>query len=371
MFRFNLIFLFFYFNSYICFAQSQNKDDDVKLDLKVLDSTLQGPIKWKSEDGAGEKTATLINKKDTAEKSASKNNKKSKKSVVKKVENQDISKNAVGTDNNLNQKADSIEKIVPVKDLKVVTDNNIEKEIKAEKDIQNKPKEENSSIGENNSIKVPELIIETEKEQDVSNINSGELSANRSKFFKGTKIEDEVVREKIKYVYVSRGAWLIVQIQPYIDSIGLEVLKKDSNEITASYVELIRSFSFLCSLIAADDGSEEMLKRIAAALANHRRYLTSLRLAWPKKSDELNKIFKNYLDVTFLRNINDDQILIPAGTLGSKGFVTMEEISEVNSVNSGGLKSKVVEGLGTELNDEFSGIKNTFDSAAKEIKKTQ
>jgi len=359
--------MFKYFISiFLVYSSNVLAEENIKIDFKTLDATLQGPIKWSNKD----EEYKSIKKEETRLKKPGNNKSNKKSSKVRGDSKLDKPQN------NSNNEQKKTESLVEENKSEVVKDVTPEQTNKAENNpiekgnetTDSKPGVTDNSIGENTSGKMPDLIIEPEKEQDVSNLNAGgegDINQGSGRFFKGNKVEDEVVKEKVKFVYVSRGAWLIVMIQPYIDALGFEVLKKDSNEITASYIELIRSYSYLCSLIASDDGSEEMLKRIASALSSHRRYISSLKLTWPKKSEQINKHFKDYINATFLKNISDDSVIIPAGSLGANGYIPMDETrnkldSGDESINVKGLLKKEAK----EINDRTERFRNFISGEA-------
>jgi len=108
-----------------------------------------------------------------------------------------------------------------------------------------------------------------------------------------------------------------------------------------------------------------MLKRIASALSSHRRYISSLKLTWPKKSEQINKHFKDYINATFLKNISDDSVIIPAGSLGANGYIPMDETrnkldSGDESINVKGLLKKEAK----EINDRTERFRNFISGEA-------
>ena len=179
------------------------------------------------------------------------------------------------------------------------------------------------SLGQNPARNVPSIQRIDDDTGHTPRVFGNEPSA----FIKTDKAVVSSPREQsIQYVYLSRGAWLIKSLQPFIDRLGIDVLKSDSAEVTAGYVEVVRSYAFLCALVASDDGSEAMLKSIGSALAGHRRAVSTLRLQWVGKSEALSRVFQDYVDATFLKNVEKAGAKIPAGSLSADQYKSLKEV---------------------------------------------
>lgn len=148
--------------------------------------------------------------------------------------------------------------------------------------------------------------------------NGGEVipdvkTASGGIFFRDAPVENGVA-QKIKYVYLSRGAWILKAFQPFIDQLAPEVLKADRMDVTADFIEVSRSLAYLATLIGSDDGSDEMLAAIAKAIAVHREAVSLLKLHWVNASPEVEVVLKRYIDKTFLNGMSPDQMHIEAGS---------------------------------------------------------
>ena len=149
---------------------------------------------------------------------------------------------------------------------------------------------------------------------------------NKGRFYQGSRVEDSLAREQsIRYVYVSRGAWLIRLWQPYLDRLGLEVIKTDNSDLYAGYMEASRTFSYICLLIASDDGTDKMLKTIGKAVSLHREAISNLRLQWSKKNESVTSLFEDYVQATFFKNLDEKTLRIPAGSLSNSQYKTLQE----------------------------------------------
>ncbi len=170
----------------------------------------------------------------------------------------------------------------------------------------------------------------------------------KAAFSKGSEVKETVAREEsISYVYLSRGAWLIRNLRPFLDRIAVEIVRNDSSEVWANYVEVSRSFNYLCLLIASDDGSDAMTKKIANAVSIHRESVSNLKIQWSRKSDDIKVVLDEYIEATFLKNVDDKAVRIPAGSLSAadyKSFKTQykDELSKPNESGIDAFPSKLM-----------------------------
>jgi len=151
--------------------------------------------------------------------------------------------------------------------------------------------------------------------------------AAAKKFVVGGDVVDKVAdKEVIRYVYLSRGEWMIKKFQGYMDRLRLPIARERRDDLTESYVELNRTFAFLCLLRATDDGSEKAKVGIAEAVAAHREAISRLKLVFgPSISQATTEIIREYIDVTFMTNLDVDTLRIPAGTYSSARYKTFEQ----------------------------------------------
>ena len=147
-----------------------------------------------------------------------------------------------------------------------------------------------------------------------------------SKFIRGNVVEQGGANsETIQYRYIARGGWLIERFQPYLDRVAIEVRKADSSDLWSSYTELTRTFSYMCLLIATDDGSKRMERAVAKSIAIHRESLSRLRLQWDKKPENVAILFEQYMQSTFYEDLNRDAIKIPAGSYAGGQYKSLNE----------------------------------------------
>lgn len=186
------------------------------------------------------------------------------------------------------------------------------------------------SIGANPVRNVPEIERidddEGEREGEGGASGKGPIGQANAPFRRGPRVQEPGLREEtVRYVYVSRGSWLIKLLQPHIDRLAIHVIRADSSDVSAGYTELTRTFAYLCALIAADDGSEKMLRKVGEAVSIHRKAISALRLSWARKDEAVEKIFNDYIEATFFKDLNRDAVRIPAGGLSASEYRTLRE----------------------------------------------
>lgn len=187
-------------------------------------------------------------------------------------------------------------------------------------------------VGKNkvkNEITVERYDDDEYKYDDKSKQSLGGEGSRRStpsKFIRGNVVEQGGANsETIQYRYIARGGWLIERFQPYLDRVAIEVRRADSSDLWSSYTELTRTFSYMCLLIATDDGSKRMEKAVAKSIAIHREALSKLRLQWDKKPDNVAILFEQYMQSTFYEDLNRDAIKIPAGSYAGGQYKSLSE----------------------------------------------
>ena len=169
-------------------------------------------------------------------------------------------------------------------------------------------------IGENRAKNIP--LIQR-YDSDSSEIKKADVrTRSGGVFFRGEAVSDSPEDKDVKYVYVSRGAWIIKSFQPLIDRLAMEVLKEDRADLVADFVEVARSFSHLSLLIASDDGGPRMLRAIAAGIASHREAVSLMKLHWAGVGHENRKLLNRYIELTFLKGLKPDAMQIEAGAYG-------------------------------------------------------
>ena len=186
------------------------------------------------------------------------------------------------------------------------------------------------SIGANPVRNVPEIERVDDddggEEGEGGASGKGPLGLSNAPFRRGPRVHEPGLREEtVRYVYVSRGSWLIKLLQPHIDRLAIHVIRADSSDVSAGYTELTRTFAYLCALIAADDGSEKMLRKVGEAVSIHRKAISALRLSWARKDEAVEKIFNDYIEATFFKDLNRDAVRIPAGGLSASEYRTLRE----------------------------------------------
>jgi len=133
----------------------------------------------------------------------------------------------------------------------------------------------------------------------------------------------------IRYVYLSRGGWLIRSFQGFIDRLRPVVAREDRRDVTDAYMEVHRSFSYLCLLIATDDGSERSKIAIAEAVASHRETVSRLRLVFGGAGGSIAaEILRSYVDATYFTNLERDAVRIPAGAFSESRYQSFEQSSQ-------------------------------------------
>jgi hypothetical protein len=178
-----------------------------------------------------------------------------------------------------------------------------------------------AEVGKNSVKNIPEIVRVNEDEP-----RSSADKTVPSNFFRGPKVVDPGAREEnVRYVYVSRGAWLVKKLQPFLDRLAVEVIKHDGSEVSSNYVEAVRTYAYLCALIASDDGSETMHKKLREAVAIHRKAVSNLRLVWTRKGPATEKLFSAYIDATFFKNLEKDAVKITAGSLSTSRYTPLKE----------------------------------------------
>ncbi|RYZ93257.1 MAG: hypothetical protein EOP06_01610 [Proteobacteria bacterium] len=162
------------------------------------------------------------------------------------------------------------------------------------------------------------------KDSDIDNYQSG-----KPMFFIGEKVYEPTPADQlVKFVYVSRGAWLLDMLEPLYDKLAIRILR-DMNQLTlAGFIEVSRTFVRLSKLIATDDGSKDMARAIALSLAQHRKSVTTLALNWRGGGEEVRVLLKQYVDVTFLKGIDTNTIRIPAGSFKASEFKSLQEVDD-------------------------------------------
>lgn len=172
-------------------------------------------------------------------------------------------------------------------------------------------------IGENKIKNIPQVVREDDDGAKKTSRPDVSTSAG-GMFFRGERLDTDELGA-VRYVYVSRGAWLVCLFQPIIDRLAAEVLRADKVDLTADFIEITRSFSRVAMLIASDDGSDQMLRAIARSVAVHRRAVSTLKLHWLSPPLSVKRLLNKYIELSFLKGVEADHKIIEAGSLASPG----------------------------------------------------
>jgi hypothetical protein len=181
-------------------------------------------------------------------------------------------------------------------------------------------------IGENKHPVEPKIQrIDLDQPLTQEDIKNMDREAAK-KFVIGGEVMDKAAdREVVRYVYVSRGGWLIKAFQGYIDRLRVPVAREDRRDLTDAYLEVQRSFAFLCLLIATDDGGDKSKMAISEAVSSHRETISRLKLVLGTSSNkDFAALLKEYIDATYFTNLDKDLIRIPAGSLSSARYKSYE-----------------------------------------------
>lgn len=187
-----------------------------------------------------------------------------------------------------------------------------QKAVSSSADSQEMVPSSDNEIGQFQESNVP-MIIRYDDDGDGDRPKLDVQTRAGGLFFRGEPIRDDA-GSRVKYVYLSRGAWIIKAFQPYIDKLAPEVLRADRTDVTANFIEVTRSMTHLATLIASDDGSDQMLTAIARSLADHRQQISLLKLNWKNAPANVEALIKDYINKTFLQELTPEQKTIQAGS---------------------------------------------------------
>lgn len=159
----------------------------------------------------------------------------------------------------------------------------------------------------------------------------------------GPEPEDGTTRTVVEYFYLSRGAWLIDALARPFDRIALAVRRQPTADLIAGLIEVSRSFIFLSSLIATDDGSEKAKIAIAEAVNSHRQTVANMKTIWPSLNQETEDLLQEYIQITFLEKIEDSPVRIPVGSKNDSRFKVQPRAEEVQqSVSPGNILQNIL-----------------------------